>query len=172
MKNLFFLFAVFMSYNTVQAQKKTNKIIPPKIAQPEIRMISKDETKKCFVYNTNEPKNNSMILETKKILEYDESDNNARIIINSKEYDPIKDQQAKKEGDRVVWQETARLINGTSKIENNILTFTPEKLDNNEVRTFKLVYKIKTKKLDYLKDELNNKYVVGTCSEPLVSMGL
>jgi hypothetical protein len=46
MKNLFFLFAVFMSHNTVQAQKKTNKIIPPKITRQEIRMVSKDETKK------------------------------------------------------------------------------------------------------------------------------
>lgn len=172
MKNLFFLFAVFISHNTVQAQKKTNKIIPPKITQQEIRMVSKDETKKCFVYSTKEPKNDSMLLETKRTLEYDESDNNARIVINSKEYDPIKDQQAKKEGNRLVWQETAELINGTYKIENSILTFTPEKLNNNEVRTFKLVYKQKTKNLDYLKDKVNNKYAVGNCSKPIVSMGL
>lgn len=172
MKNLFFLFAVFMSYNTVQAQKRSNKIIPPKITETKIRMISKDETKKCFVYVTNEPKNNSMILETKSILEYDESDNNARIIINSKEYDPIKDQQAKKEGNSLVWQETAEHINGTYKIDNDILTFTPEKLDHYEIRNLKLVYKPKTKKFDYLKDEVNNKYVVGDCSKSIVSVGL
>ncbi|MDR2238784.1 MAG: hypothetical protein LBE92_21935 [Chryseobacterium sp.] len=118
------------------------------------------------------PKNDSMLLETKRTLEYDESGNNARIIISSKEYDPIKDQQAKKEGNRLVWQETAELINGRYKIENSILTFTPEKLNNNEVRTFKLVYKLKTKNLDYLKDEMNNKYGVGNCSKPIVGMGL
>lgn len=164
-----------MSYNTALAQKKTNKTIlptPPEIKEQKIRMISTDETKKCFVYIANEPKSNSMLLQTKSTLEYYESGDYARLIINSKEYNPIKDQKAKKEGNRTVWQETEKLINGTYKIKNNILTFTPEKSDNNKVRTFNLVYKLKTKKLDYLKDELNNKYVIGTCSEPIVSMGL
>lgn len=170
MKNLFFLIGVVICCNFLQAQNKPVKLTPPKITRTEINMA---ETKKCFVNITKEQENDSMLLETKSILEYDESyNNNARIVISSKKYDPVKDQQAKKEGNYIVWLETLQYIDGSYKIEKGIFKFTPKKLDNYGIRTFKLVYKPKTKKLDYLKDNENNKYVVGDCPEPIVSVGL
>ena len=63
------------------------------------------------------------------------------------------EKKAKEEGYDMIWKRTLQYINGRYKIEKNIITFTPEKLDTHKIQTFKLIYKTKSKDLDYLIDE-------------------
>jgi hypothetical protein len=138
-----------------------------------VQQLTKDDVSqnKCFVYISKVPKD-SLVYETKNTFEYGWAADNARLVIETKEYDPIKEKQAKEKGYSLVWRETAQYINGSFKIQKGILIFTPDKLENYNIRKFQLINKSKTQKLDYLKDENNNRYVSGDCAKTLVSVGM
>jgi len=167
MRNLIFIIIILNCIVSFGQKKKSNKmLVPPKILKIEEEPIPEE---KCFVYKFEVPKD-SLIFESTNLLEYGWSGENARIVIKTVQYDPIKEKKAKEEGYDLIWERTLQYINGKFKIEKNILTFTPEKLNAHKIQTFKLIYKAKSKDLDYLIDENGKKYIVGKCSEPTIEM--
>lgn len=61
-----------------------------------------------------------------------------------------------------------QFIDGEYKIDNGKLTFTPNKDEKFEQKTFNLIYN--KMKIDYLEDENGNKYTSGGCSQPIMSL--
>ncbi len=166
-KNLIFIIIILNCIVSFGQKKKSNKmLVPPKILKIEEKPILEG---KCLIYKFEIPKD-SLIFESTNLLEYGWSGENARIVIKTVQYDPIKEKKAKEEGYDMIWKRTLQYINGRYKIEKNILTFIPEKLDTHKIQTFKLIYKTKSKDLDYLIDENDKKYIIGNCLEPTIEM--
>lgn len=173
MKYLLTFFAILLCSFSFAQKKKSGKISPPILKQtvfegpPEVKRIEIEDPNKCFV-NTSKENKEGLDYYTDTLLEYGWVADNARIIITSYNYDPVKQVEAKKAG--LVFNSSQKLqfINGNFKISNNILTFTPEKLDKFKIQNFKLIYK--SKKLNSLEGE--NKMILknGKCLEPMVSM--
>ncbi|RKE56080.1 hypothetical protein [Sphingobacterium detergens] len=177
MKKIFLIALITFSHFFVFGQqKKPNKnTIPPPIKKKEYPMpeakriedIFMEQTKRCFIYKVEERKD-SLLYVSSNLLEYGWAGDNARMVISSYNYDPIKKKEAEQKGYVLLEEKNMQFINGSYKTEKDVLIFTPEKEDRFEKRTFKLVYKPKTNKVDYLKDEKNNKYIAGDCQEPIL----
>lgn len=176
MKNLFVIILVILSGSVSGQQKKTKKapqITPPKILPPpevkEPKYLGADNSKKCFIYKSQEQKD-SLIYITENLLEYGWAGSNARFVITTYNYDVAKKSQMEKDGQIYAQSQRLRYIDGKYTIQKNNLTFTPDKAENYENRTFKIVYKPKTQKVDYLKDEGSHQYKKGKCDEPVISL--
>lgn len=176
MKNTTIIFALLISSFAFGQKKKPSKPIgPPPVIQhapeekvPEI-VRTETETEKCFVYNT-EYQKDSRIFVTENLFEYGWAGSNARLIITKYDYDFVKKKETEKEGYVYAQTKTSQFIEGDFKIENKILTFSPNKKDKFEKRTFKLFYKSNSKNVDYLEDQDKNKFAVGACLQPSVSL--
>ena len=59
----------------------------------------------------------SLIFESTTLLEYWNNGEDARLIIKTMEYNPIKEKEAKQKGYNIVWKETTQRVNGTIKIK-------------------------------------------------------
>jgi len=177
MKKLIMITALFMCFVGSAQKKKSSKIIPPPpvkevLEPPKMQeLIIEDDRKNCFVYK-NEEQKDSLIYVTETLLEYGWASDLARIIITTYDYDPVKKKEAEEAGYTLVQAETMQFIEGIFKIENSILTFTHDKLDRFKTQLFKINYKPKTKKVDFLTDENNNKLQTGECLQPMVSIGM
>jgi len=178
MKKILLLTLIVLTNSLVSGQQKKSKrkTFPPPIkreapvvmAEP-IAEIVPLQPKNCFVFNFEEKKD-SLLYVSKSLLEYGWAGDNARMVITSYNYDPVKKKEVEKDGKMLLFhEEKMQFINGSYKFEQDLLIFTPEKTDRFEKRTFRLIYKTKTKKVDYLQDEKNNKYVSGGCQEAMVS---
>ena len=183
MKNVIFIITMLSCGVVFGQQKKSNKT-PFKV--PEIKQEPKEEppppppapssstiseTENCFLFRQEESKD-SLVYVTENLLEYGWNGDNARMLISSSNYDPVKKQEAEKQGMRLMQTETVQYIDGTFKIVKGILTFEPMKTEISERRTFKLIFKPKTRKIDYLRDENGNKYNKGKCPENTISVGM
>lgn len=157
-------------------QKKTKKAPPlikknlpePPKAKDYDTLISED-SKKCFVYKAEEKKD-SLVYVTENLLEYGWAGSNARLIITTYNYDPEKKKQTEKDGETLTQSQNLHFIDGRYKIEKNIFNFTPDKSENYESRTFKLIYKPKTQNVESLTDENNHPYKKGECLQPMISL--
>lgn len=177
MKKLILCLAILTCSTMAFAQqKKTTKTrtTPRKVEQPPVIIPPPSDeltvTNYCFVY-LHEEKKGDMVHADNTILEYGWAGQNARMVIESKEYDPIKEKEAKEKGEHLVWEETVQYINGKFKITNDVLTFMPDKPERYKTRVFKVIYKGKSKEPDYLIDEHKNKYLPGDCPTPIISVG-
>lgn len=177
MKNVFMIAALLLCFVGSAQKKKSRKIVPP----PPVREIPpptkieeiyvEDDSKKCFVYKAEEQKD-SIVYVTETLLEYGWASDLARMIVTSYDYDPIKKKEAKEAGYDLVQAETMQFIDGVFKIENGTFTFTPDKLDRFKTQLFKITYKPKTKEVEFLIDENNNKLQTGECLQPMVMMSM
>ena len=171
-----FLFTALLLFITASAQKKKpQKIVPPPPIReipppPKIEKLSfEEDDKKCFVYKNEELKDSLMYV-TETLLEYGWHSDLARMIITTYNYDPIKKEQTEKAGYLWGQAKTMQFIEGIFKIEKDVFTFIPTKKDRFETQSFKITYQSKTKKIDFLTDENNNKLQTGECLQPMVSM--
>lgn len=176
MKNLFVVTLVMLSVSAFGQQKKTRKappITPPKLLPPpepkKLEELSEGDYKKCFIYKSEEQKDSSVYV-TENLLEYGWAGSNARFVITTYNYDAAKKSQAEKEGQIYTQSQRLRYIDGTYTIQKNILNFIPDKVENYQNRTFKIIYKPKTQKVQSLKDESNKQYKTGGCPEPIISL--
>jgi hypothetical protein len=97
MKNLIFIIAILNLTVVFGQKKKSNQSLqlPPKVLVIKELPIAE---KKCYVYKSEVPKD-SLIFESTYLLEYGWNDGeNARIIIKTMEYDPIKEKEAIQKG--------------------------------------------------------------------------
>lgn len=167
--------ALLMCFVGSAQKKKPRKIVPPPPVRevpppPKIEELPfEDDHKKCFVFKAEEQKD-SLVYVTETLLEYGWNNDLARMIITTYDFDPVKKKEAEEDGYILVQSETMQFINGTYKIEKDVLTFTPEKPEKFKTRLFKITYKSKTKKINFLTDENNNKLQTGECLQPMVSM--
>ncbi|WP_367330604.1 hypothetical protein [Sphingobacterium multivorum] len=179
MKKISILILIILAHMLCFGQKKKSgktRLSFPKIERPidppeakRIEDLDLVPMAKCFVYKTEERKD-SLLFIIENLLEYGLAGDNARMVITSYSYDPAKKAAAKNKGEVLVEEKSMKFVNGSCKIHNDVLVFTPEKLEKFKVRTFGLIYKPKSKKIDYLKDEESNKFVPGDCLEPTVSL--
>lgn len=176
MKNIFIILLVMLNALALGQQKKSKKqavnkpptlLPPPKIDRSEYP--TSDNSKKCFVYKTEETKDSSVYV-TENLLEYGWAGSDARFIITTYNYDAAKKGQNEKDGQIYAQSQRLRYINGTYTIQKNILTFIPDKAENYQNRTFKLSYKPKTQKVQSLQDEDSRLYKKGECAEPTISL--
>lgn len=177
MKNLIMITAILMCFVGSAQKKKMRKIIPPPPVRevpppPKIEELPfEDDEKKCFVFKAEEQKD-SLTYVTETLLEYGWNNDLARIIITTYNYDSVKKNQADENGEILALTQNMQFINGTYKIDKDFFTFTPEKSENFKTRLFKITYKSKTKKADFLTDENNKKLQTGECLEPMVKMSM
>ncbi|MEG1021476.1 MAG: hypothetical protein RSE50_08160 [Myroides sp.] len=175
MKKLIMITALLMCFVGSAQKKKPKKIVPPPPVKevpppPKIEELPfEDDKKKCFVFKAEEQKD-SLTYVTETLLEYGWNNDLARMIITTYDFDPVKKKEAEEDGYILVQSETMQFINGTYKIEKDVFTFTPEKSENFKKQLLKINYKDKTKKVDFLRDENNNKLQTGECLQPMVSM--
>lgn len=175
MKKIFLFTALLLCITASAQKKKPQKIVPPPPVRkiplpPKIEKISfEEDDKKCFVYKNEELKDSLMYV-TETLLEYGWNMDRARMIITTYDYDPVKKKEAEEAGYTLIQAETMQLIEGVFKIEKDIFTFIPTKKDRFETQSFKITYQSKTKKVDLLTDENNNKLQTGECLQPMVSM--
>ncbi|MCD9855884.1 hypothetical protein LUD75_14255 [Epilithonimonas sp. JDS] len=176
MKNVFIIFLLMLSCLAFGQKKKTKKpaitksptlLPPPRVDRSE--NLSSEDSKKCFVYKTEEQKDSSVYV-TENLLEYNLSGSNARFIITTYNYDASKKSQTEKDSQIYAQSQRLRYIDGTYTIQKNTLNFIPDKAENYQNRTFKLIYKPNTQKVQSLKDEANLQYKKGECSEPMISL--
>lgn len=179
MKNLIFIITILCCGATFGQQKKSKKArfevpkvkrdkpveIPP---PPAPNTISENEN--CFLFRQEEPKD-SLVYVTENLLEYGRYGDNARIFVYNSNYDPVKKEEAEKQGMMLVQSETVQLIDGTFKIVKDELIFTSKESKEFKNQVFRLFFKTKTQKVDYLKDEKGNKYGRGKCHVATVSIG-
>ncbi|MBV6878539.1 hypothetical protein NG800_001490 [Epilithonimonas ginsengisoli] len=175
MKTVFVIILIMMSGLTFGQQKKTKKappITPPTLLPPpEVKKLedySKDE-KKCFIYKSEEQKD-SIVYVTENLLEYGWAGSNARFVITTYNYDAAQKSQTEKDGQIYAQSQRLRYIDGKYTIQKNILNFTPDKAENYQNRTFKIIYKPKSQKVESLKDESSHQYKKGGCTEPTISL--
>ena len=169
MKKLIMITALLMCFVGSAQKKKPKKEVPP---PPEIEELPfDDDDKKCFVFRAEEQKD-SLTYVTETLLEYGWNNDLARMIITTYDFDPVKKKEAEEDGYTLVQSETMQFINGTFKIEKDVFTFTPEKSEKFKTQLFKITYKSKTKKVDFLTDENNNKLQTGECLQPMVKMSM
>ncbi len=169
------IMANILCFGQKKKSGKTNHPFP-KIENPtrppeakRIEDLDLVSSERCFVYNTEEMKD-SLLFVNENLLEYGWAGDNARMVITSYSYDPIKKEAAAKSGYVLLEERKMQFVNGSYKIQNDMLVFTPEKKEKFKTRKFRLLYKSRTKEIDYLIDEGNNKFVPGDCLEPMVSM--
>lgn len=177
MKNVFMIAALLLCFVGSAQKKKSRKIVPP----PPVREIPpptkieeiyvEDDSKKCFVYKAEEQKD-SIVYVTETLLEYGWASDLARMIVTTYDYDPVKKKEVEEAG--YAWGQTKNLqfIDGVFKIEKDVFTFTPDKLDRFKTKLFKITYKPKTNKIAFLTDEDNNNLQTGDCIEPMVKMSM
>lgn len=177
MKKLIMITALLMCFVGSAQKKKPKKIVPPPPVKevpppPKIEELPfEDDEKKCFVFKAEEQKD-SLTYVTETLLEYGWNNDLARMIITTYDFDPVKKKEAEEDGYTLVQSETMQFINGIFKIEKDVFTFTPEKSEKFKNQLFKITYKSKTKKVDFLTDENNNKLQTGECLEPMVKMSM
>lgn len=175
MKKIIMITALLMCLVTSAQKKKSKKIVPPPPvkevpAPPKVEKLPlKDDDKKCFVSKMEEQKD-SLTYVTETLLEYSWHSDLARMIITTYDYDADKKKKAEKEGYTLIQTETMQLIDGIFKIDKGIFTFTPDKSEKFKTQLFKITYKPKSKYVDFLTDENNNKLQTGECLQPMVSM--
>ena len=170
MKHLIFILTAF-SCGVVFGQQKDTTQISLQISEPNPKIIpyaellpeDREETKQCFVYITEKQKD-SLVYVTENLLEYGWNGSNARIVITTYNYEVSK----KKKINNIVTKKQLQFIDGEYKIDNGKLTFTPNKDEKFEQKTFNLIYN--KMKIDYLEDENGNKYTSGGCSQPIMSL--
>ncbi|MFC6267275.1 hypothetical protein [Frigoriflavimonas asaccharolytica] len=177
MKNLYLIFLLLLS-TMVFAQKKTGKKLPPPPPpeppavieySEEYKTLLQEDSNKCFVLKEEEKKE-SLIHYTETLIESGWPSKNARIIKTTSTADPVKVEEAEKKGYLIMNTQTMQFIEGVSTLEKNILTFTPEKKDRFSTEVFKIFYKPKSKKVNYLENAKHQKFIEGKCLEPTVSM--
>ncbi len=167
--------ALLMCFVASAQKKKSKKIVPPPPvkevpAPPKVEKLPlKDDDKKCFVYKMEEQKD-SLTYVTETLLEYGWHSDLARMIITTYDYDADKKKKAEEEGYSLIQTETMQLIDGIFKIDKGIFTFTPDNSEKFKTQLFKITYKPKSKQVDFLTDENNNKLQTGECLQPMVSM--
>lgn len=177
MKKLIMITALSMCFMGSAQKKKPKKIVtPPPVREvpppPKIEELPfEDDDKKCFVFKAEEQKD-SLTYVTETLLEYGWNNYLARMIITTYDFDPVKKKEAEEDGYTLVQSETMQFINGTFKIEKDVFIFTPEKSEKFKTQLFKITYKSKTKKVDFLTDENNNKLQTGECLQPMVKMSM
>ncbi|WDF45734.1 hypothetical protein PQ459_12595 [Chryseobacterium sp. KACC 21268] len=176
MKNVLILSLLILNGLAFGQQKKTKKappIVKQNLPEPpkakDYETIISEDSKKCFVYKVEEKKD-SLVYVTENLLEYGWAGSNARLIITTYNYDASKKNPKYKSGDIYAPSQRLRYIDGHYKIEKNTLNFTPDKAENYQNRTFKLVYKPKTQNVESLKDENNHPFKKGDCSQPTISL--
>lgn len=176
MKKNILIFALLASSFAIGQKKKTSTkpIVPPPVIQrvpeekaPEL-VRTPSETEKCYVYKT-ETQKDSRVFVTENLFEYGWAHTNARLVITKYDYDFVKKKQAEKNGYVYAQSQTRKFIEGDFTIDNKILTFTPDKKED-EKRIFKLLYKPNSKSVDHLEDKDKNKYIIGDCLQPTVSL--
>lgn len=165
MKNILVLIGLLSSSYTFAQVRKPTPIPPP----PKPAKVSEQKSEKCFLYTTEERKD-ALVYVTENLLEYGWAGSNARMIITTFNYDPLKKEKVEKEGYVYAQSKSMQFINGSYKIEKDILSFSPEKPDKFKQRRFKIYYKAKTKNEAYLEDEAKHPFKPGKCLEPMVSM--
>lgn len=177
MKNLIMLTALLMCCVATAQKKKPKKVPPPppvimEIPPPRLESMKEEDPKKCFLYKAEEKKDN-MTYVTETLLEYGWNNDLARIVTTTYEYDHVKKKEAEDKGFRLIYREFIKFTDGVYKIDKNTLTFTPTDTDsdNLEAQYFKIVYKPKTKKIDFLMDSNNNKLEISNCLEVVVGAG-
>jgi len=178
MKNLFIITILLICIFALGQKKKSTKMAPPPVVAPKINPPATkkapdftywNNAAKCYIYRTEEKKD-SLVYVTENLLEYGWVASNARMIITTYSFDPIKKQQVEKDGYIYGQSKTMQYIDGEFALEKGNLTFTPNKKDKFDVRHFKLVYKPKTQKVNYIKDENDRPYKIGDCPVPTVSL--
>lgn len=175
MRNLLLLIAVAGSSVAYGQKKKSTKNLPPPPivmptkAEPPQSLAKEDNSKKCFVYVNEVPKD-SMVAVTENLLEYFPSGSNARMIITTYQYDPEVKKKLSGSGETLAQTQQLQFIEGKYTIEKGTLTMTPNKKDQFEPRRFNLVNKPKTQTLLHLKDEQNHLYKKRKCLEPMISL--
>lgn len=176
MKNIFVILLVMLSGLSFGQQKKTKKAPPIKapklLPPPEVKAnsyITEADSKKCYIYKFEEQKD-ALTYVTENLFEYGWAGSNARLVITTYNYDPVKKKELEKDGEIQTQSQSLHFIDGKYKIEKNILNFTPDKSENYENRTFKLIYKPKTQKVESLKDENDHPYKKGECLQPMISI--
>lgn len=165
MRNIIVIIALLSSTATFGQIKKKASLPPP----PKPAKVSEQKSEKCFLYTTEEQKD-TLVYVTENLLEYGWAGSNARIIITTFDYDPLKKKTVEKKGYVYAQSKSMEFINGSYKIEKDILIFSPEKPDKFAQRRFKIYYKAKTKNEAYLEDEAKHLFKPGKCLEPMVSM--
>jgi len=178
MKKLIMITALLMCFVGSAQKKKPKKIVPPPPVKevpppPKIEELpfEEDDEKKCFFFKSEEQKD-SLTYVTETLLEYGWNNDLARMIITTYNYDSVKKNQADENGEILALTQNLQFINGTYKTENDVFTFTPEKSEKFKTQLFKITYKSKTKKVDFLTDENNNTLKTGGCLEPMVKMSM
>lgn len=169
---------VFIGISVFGQAGKSNNIPAPALLKEEAplaqvrakKVAVREEGENCFSYTAEEQKD-SLVYVIENLLEYGWSGDNARTVVTRYSYDPVKKNEEEKEG-RTFFapRQQMQFINGSYKVEENILIFTPDKVDKHPKRTFKILYNLKTNKVDGLIDENNNKYMPGECLEPIISL--
>jgi len=104
MKNTLIILSILITGFAMGPKKKPTKV-PSPFVSPKIVVIKKKalEVKespitKCFSYKT-EVQKDSLLYVTQSLLEYGWAGDNARMVIITYNYDPVKKAEAKKKGD-------------------------------------------------------------------------
>ena len=156
-------------------QKKKSNKVPPPIMPPKIIPVPQEKTpdypgaersKKCFVYIATSEKD-SRVYVTENLFEYGWSSTNARMITTTYDYDAAK----KKENESAyIYSKISQYVDGDFTEAKNKVMFSPSKSEKYPKKTFNVFYKSKSKTIDHLEDENQNKYKKGECPEPTVSI--
>lgn len=173
MRNLMLATVVLTSCLTFGQKKMAKKESVPPIVKPapvKEQIIEKpifyDNEEKCFIYTTEEKKDN-LVYHTEKLLKYGWASNNARIIITTYNYDPVEKQKTESSGDILGYPIKTQYIDGKYRIEKNTVFFTPDKADKFDKQNFQLIYKSKT--LDHAIDNQDNILKKVKCSQQSIS---
>lgn len=166
------MFIALMTSFSAFAQKKVPKLPPPVKEAPPSTPVKKVEMYKepeesCFVYSIKEEKEGKIFV-IEKLLEYGWNNALARMVITTYNYDPVAQKKAKEVGDVLAYPKQLQFINGAFKIDKNIYTFTPDKLDKFQAETFKILFVGKTKNIKNLTDSKNEVFEKSSCLEPIV----
>ena len=178
MKKAFIIFGIIacsFAFGQKNKSSKPRRIAPPPVreaAPPPVEKLSpipEREEEKCFV-NKQEEQKEDLIYVKETLLEYGWASTNARMVITTYNYDPIKKEEAEKNGDRLLYSQSLQFIEGDFKIEKGNLIFTPTKADKFKKKIFKFYYQPKTQKILHLEDENKQLLKTGKCLEPTISI--
>ncbi|MDR2909920.1 MAG: hypothetical protein LBV47_00930 [Bacteroidales bacterium] len=158
----------------------TIKFVPPVISEP----VYTEPSPRCLSLKT-ETREDSTVYVTEQILEYDGEDFSlymeyglesfsAQITVENREYNAFTDVYLDTEGNENVARYHFKhdFINGTCRIENDRLIFTPNETEKYETRTFKIQFAPDSKKIECLTDEKNNVWTTGECYKAQIMMGI
>lgn len=168
MKYIILILIFLGCFHNLFAQKhNSNKQLNPKTSSTIKRG---SQTKKCFLHATEVIKD-SVVYVTQNLLEYGYEDNKARILITTYDYDLVKEKLAKLNGSSLTKLETIQFVDGTYKIEKNLLTFKPDDAINFKTTQFKISFKPKSSTIQFLTNKTGEKYVKGECYVDSPSLG-